>query len=321
MMKCQIDPTVDCVFKAILGDEENKNLLIHFLNAVLEPKKGSMIQDVTILNPYNEREFIGDKLSIVDVKAVDEKGKKYQVEIQLDVHPALAARIIYTWSSIYHSQMNKGDDYHKLKPAISIWLLNGMLFKEIEDYHLSFYLYNLKHKLVMTDHLAIHVLQLPKWPHGRTIKNEKERWIYCFKEGKNVDVDNPPEIMNTKEMRQVMKVMHGFSESQKNYLMYQSRLDAIYTRNTIMNSIEEAKKKIQLAEKEKERLLKDKSRLSKDKERLSKDKERLEKEKNRSEKEKNQALKEKERANQEIQSLKLLLKKKGIKFPDDAQEY
>jgi predicted transposase/invertase (TIGR01784 family) len=69
-MKHKINPTVDCVFKAILGSEENKNLLIHFLNAVLEP--ASLIKEIVLNNPYNEREFVGDKLTVVDVKALDE---------------------------------------------------------------------------------------------------------------------------------------------------------------------------------------------------------------------------------------------------------
>ncbi|WP_295623182.1 PD-(D/E)XK nuclease family transposase, partial [uncultured Lamprocystis sp.] len=30
-----IDPKTDCVFKALLGAEDNRNLLIHFLNATL----------------------------------------------------------------------------------------------------------------------------------------------------------------------------------------------------------------------------------------------------------------------------------------------
>ena len=34
-MKHRIDPKVDCVFKALLGAEENRALLVHFLNAVL----------------------------------------------------------------------------------------------------------------------------------------------------------------------------------------------------------------------------------------------------------------------------------------------
>ncbi len=34
-MRHAIDPKIDCVFKALLGSEENRNLLIHFLNAFL----------------------------------------------------------------------------------------------------------------------------------------------------------------------------------------------------------------------------------------------------------------------------------------------
>ena len=96
-MKHRINPIVDCVFKAILGSPKNKNLLVHFLNAILERKKGSLIRSVAIKNPYNEREFIGDKLTAVDVKAIDEKGRNYQIEIQTAIHAALPARILYTW--------------------------------------------------------------------------------------------------------------------------------------------------------------------------------------------------------------------------------
>ena len=96
-MKPQIDPKVDCVFKAMLGSEAHKALLVHFLNAVLTRDPGKRIQDVELLNPYNEREFETDKLSVVDVKARDEAGQWYQIEIQLAAHPGLAARILYTW--------------------------------------------------------------------------------------------------------------------------------------------------------------------------------------------------------------------------------
>jgi hypothetical protein len=37
-MKTGINPKVDCVFKAIFGAEENKDVLIHLLNAVLTPE-------------------------------------------------------------------------------------------------------------------------------------------------------------------------------------------------------------------------------------------------------------------------------------------
>jgi predicted transposase/invertase (TIGR01784 family) len=62
---------------------DNRNLLIHFLNATLGPDLPSPVTQVDILNPYNEREFLTDKVSIVDVKARDDHARLYQAEIQL----------------------------------------------------------------------------------------------------------------------------------------------------------------------------------------------------------------------------------------------
>ena len=44
-MKHRIDPKIDCLFQALLGLVENRNLLVHFLNAVL-------VDDLTA--PMNE---------------------------------------------------------------------------------------------------------------------------------------------------------------------------------------------------------------------------------------------------------------------------
>jgi predicted transposase/invertase (TIGR01784 family) len=152
----------------------------------------------------------------------------------------MSARMLYTWSSIYHSQISKGNDFAQLKPVISIWILNESLFDNVDDFHLPFVLYNQKNKLVLSKDIEIHLLQLPKWQSPQ-IKTEKERWIYLFKEGKNVDVDVPPEALNTDEMRQAMEVLNRFSENQEDYLLYQSRLDAILKENTYVNEIARVK--------------------------------------------------------------------------------
>jgi len=111
----------------------------------------------------------------------------------------------------------------------------------VDDVHLPFILYNQKNQLVLSDDIAIHLLQLPKW-QSQQIKTEKERWIYLFKEGKNVDVDAPPEVLHTDEMRQAMEVLNRFSENQDDYLLYQSRLDAILKENTYVNEIARVKR-------------------------------------------------------------------------------
>ena len=95
-MKHRIDPKIDCVFKALLGSEENRNLLVHFLNAVLADDLSAPITEAEILNPYNDKEFLDDKLSVVDVKAKDSDGRLYQIEIQLLTYRHLPERMVYT---------------------------------------------------------------------------------------------------------------------------------------------------------------------------------------------------------------------------------
>ena len=94
-MKHKIDPKIDCVFKALLGAEDNRNLLVHFLNAIIGSDIAAPLTNVDILNPYNDKEFLEDKLSIVDVKAKDSDDNIYQIEIQLVSYANLPARILY----------------------------------------------------------------------------------------------------------------------------------------------------------------------------------------------------------------------------------
>ena len=209
-MKHHIDPTVDCVFKAILGKEENKNLLIHFLNAILQRTGEARMVDVVIANPYNEREFQQGKLSVVDVKAFDQQGRTYQIEIQRAIHAGLASRMVFTWSAIYHSSLGKGEDFLQLQPVIAIWLLRESLFPQVAAYHLPFGAYNLKHKLRLTDHLEIHLLQLPQWRLTKRRLDARDRWLYFFKEGKQIDPASPPDLLQTREMRQAMSVLVEF---------------------------------------------------------------------------------------------------------------
>lgn len=188
-MKRRIDPKVDCVFKAILGRENNRISLIHFLNSVLKPNEEERIKEVDILNPYNEQEYVNDKLSILDVKAKDEKNHQYQIEIQLTRLRALKQRILYTWSSLYRSQLESGDKYHRLHRTVSIWLIDYALFPGVNEHHLPFCLYNEKHKLLLSDQMRIHIIQLPQWQWKGEPSEELDRWMYLFTLGENVDLE------------------------------------------------------------------------------------------------------------------------------------
>ena len=117
----EIDPTVDFACKQMIGNPELPELTIHFLNAVLG--HSVPIQSVEILNPINDREFESDKLSILDIRATDQLGRIFNVEIQRTSSLGLTKRLTYYAALNLVDQLGDGEGYHLLNPSISICIL------------------------------------------------------------------------------------------------------------------------------------------------------------------------------------------------------
>ena len=81
-MNYYIKPSTDIFIKYLLGSRNNKDLLLSFINSVLEDSQFKKIKEVEIKNPFNLKSFIVDKESILDIKATDENNRQYNVEIQ-----------------------------------------------------------------------------------------------------------------------------------------------------------------------------------------------------------------------------------------------
>ena len=59
----------DIAFKKVFGSENHKNILISFLNAVLDFKGDREIVEVEILNPYQVPKIEELKETILDIRA------------------------------------------------------------------------------------------------------------------------------------------------------------------------------------------------------------------------------------------------------------
>ena len=240
-MKHPIDPKIDCVFKALLGAENNLNLLLHFLNAILDSDLVAPIDQVEILNPYNDKEFLDGKLSIVDVKARDTAGHLYQIEIQLLNFANLPARILYTWADIYSKQLQNGQDYRQLRPTYAIWLLAENLIKADTDYIHTFKIRDNKGRC-LSQHCGIWLLELEKF-NAQQIENEQQRWLRFFKTGDQLNDEGLPDWMTTTEMRQAMSTLSQFSDKEKDYHAYQARQNYLRQQRTIQGERDEFKQK------------------------------------------------------------------------------
>ena len=287
-----IDPKIDCVFKALLGSESNRALLIHFLNAILGPALPAPITEVDILNPYNDKEFLDDKLSIVDVKARDQRGCLHQIEIQLLAHRDLLARILYTWTDLYSAQLHSGEDYGQLKPTYAIWLLGEDLLPDRPEFAHDFRLRDSAGRPLL-DHGGIWLLELNKF-HAEAIHTEQERWLKFFTEGEQLDADALPTWMDTDEMRQAMNTLKAFSEKDRAYHAYQSRQNYLREQRSIQRHLDELK-----AEAEQARLESEQARLESEQARLESEQARLREEQARLREEQAKAREEQERAQKE----------------------
>ncbi|TAD96498.1 MAG: Rpn family recombination-promoting nuclease/putative transposase [Bacteroidetes bacterium] len=178
----------DIAFRKIFGNENKKEILISFLNAVLKLEGNQQISWVEILNPYQVPIVLGAKSTILDVKAKDKAGKEYIVEMQVTEKIGFAKRVVYYTSKSYSSQLNVGEAYGKLKPTIFIGILN-FEFLESESYlsrHLILDADTQEHKLKDLD---FNFIELPKFnKKEEELKTLVEKWVFFIKNAENLTV-------------------------------------------------------------------------------------------------------------------------------------
>ena len=100
--------TNDFVFKYVFGREENAPILLSFVNAVLEDSGFRPIASVSIKDPINHRRADYAKESVLDIRAVDEHNRQYDIEVQVSDDPSFVNRSLYYWSQLYGNQLAKG---------------------------------------------------------------------------------------------------------------------------------------------------------------------------------------------------------------------
>lgn len=119
----------DFAFKKIFGTEENKDLLISFLNALLDLKGDGEIKDLTYLNSENLGEDIRERRAIYDVYCQTKGGDRFIVEMQKAKQDHFQNRSIYysSFAIREQGQKEKKDNMpwdYCLSPVYVVGILN-----------------------------------------------------------------------------------------------------------------------------------------------------------------------------------------------------
>jgi len=156
-----LDPKNDFVFKRIFGSEENKDVLLAFLNRTFEDAGRPRLTEIVLLNPYTDKDAPDDKQSILDICARADDGTLVNVEIQLFNRYDIEKRTLFYWAKLYTSQLAEGEQYRKLRRTVAINILN-FAFLPNAQVHNVFHLKEDRTGIGLTDDLELHFMELPK---------------------------------------------------------------------------------------------------------------------------------------------------------------
>lgn len=183
-----VDIKNDIAFRKIFGNENRKEVLISFLNAVLMLDNDRKIITVDILTPYQLPALKGGKVTIVDVKAKDQNNKNYIVEMQVAEVDGFDKRVLYYASKSYSSQINRGDLYEKLNPTFFIGILDFTVTSNAN--------YISRHKILdietsenFISDVEFNFIELPKFTKKESeLTTVMDQWVYFIKNAENLEV-------------------------------------------------------------------------------------------------------------------------------------
>ena len=168
-------------FKKLFGTEMNKDLLISFLNALLQGRE--VVLDVNYLNTEHLGTQEYDRRAVFDVYCKNDKGEVFLVEMQKGEQQFFKDRSIYYSTFAIREQAPRGEWNYELKGVYTIGILNFCFDKEREgNYYHEVKLMDTATKEVFYDKLVFIYLEMPKFTKQENeLESLFDKWLYVIR--------------------------------------------------------------------------------------------------------------------------------------------
>lgn len=188
----------DFIFGKTFGEKGDEEQLLSLLNAILAKTKHKKLVKIEIVEHRTfTAEVVGDKTSILDIRAVAEDGTRINIEVQLRDYGNMDRRSLFYWSREFANGLDKGGDYSQLANVIAINIVNFEAVS-VDDFHTVFHLWEDTYKdCLLTDALEIHFIDVKKFnalPEKDIKNNSLHRWLTFFDQ--NISDDTLKELMD-----------------------------------------------------------------------------------------------------------------------------
>ena len=250
-----LDPKNDVAFRRIFGSEKNKDILIHFINDVLELKDGEKIKEITFLPTIAVPEIAAKKQSVVDVLCKDENGVQLIIEMQVSPQEGFEKRAQYYAAKAYSRQLNKGKEegarYIDLKAVIFIAITDNTIFKDKIFYKSDHIILDKESYAHDLKDFSFTFIELPKFKITdiNLLTNIVEKWCFFFKNAdKTSEADLRKLIGSDDVIERAYEELNQFNWTEDELLTYEQETKRImdnqaaedYKMNQIKQQIIEA---------------------------------------------------------------------------------
>ncbi|OIP77824.1 MAG: transposase [Oscillatoriales cyanobacterium CG2_30_44_21] len=206
-----INPKIDFAFKKIFGSEDNKDILISFLNSLIY-EAHPVIQDLEIINPYLAPKIRGIKETYLDIKAKVRDGESKEestviIEMQVLNVEGFEKRILYNAAKSYSTQLTSGQGYQLLNPVIALTITDFVMFHELDSVTSKFIL---KEKDFLIDYpiydIELIFVELPKFQKSESeLENNVDKWLYFLNNARKLQ-DVPDSMEDIPEFQKAFYI-------------------------------------------------------------------------------------------------------------------
>jgi predicted transposase/invertase (TIGR01784 family) len=106
VMTSLLTPKLDIVFKLLFT--RDTDILLDLVNCVLAYPEQVHIHELDVKNPTVLPEELTEKFIILDILAIDEARRQYDIEMQVQRYSVYPERALYYLCRLYGNQLNSG---------------------------------------------------------------------------------------------------------------------------------------------------------------------------------------------------------------------
>jgi predicted transposase/invertase (TIGR01784 family) len=232
MTKRWLSPLADAVFKRIFGQE--KEILIELINAFIELEEP--VVDIEYLTQELLHDVPDGKISVVDVRCIDNKKRNFILEIQLIRQISFQERVLYYASKTYGRQLLKNRKYEELQPVYLLSILDHIFDNSSPDWLHRYSLINESDisKKLNGIHLIFIELEKCRKCANFTMDKTQQRWITFLTEPEKIISMSKHELHDYPNLVKAVELLDESNYTPGQLIAYDKYMDSIITWNSTM---------------------------------------------------------------------------------------